>query len=70
MKNIYDRRLEILAEPLSSNAFHNKGLYLRKQISRQQKIFEDRLASVICNFSTKIDMDTGLVTEVAKGWIE
>ena len=66
MKNIYDKRVEILNEPLSSSAFHNKGVHLRKHISRQQKIFEDRLASIVCNFSTKIDMDVGHVTEIAK----
>ena len=69
MKNICDRRVEILEEPLSSNAFRNEGINLRKHLNRQQKIFEDRLASVVCNFSTKIDMDIGLVTEIAKGWI-
>ena len=69
MKNIYDNREAILNEPLSPNAFCNKGLRIRKKLGRQQKLFEDRLAEVILNFSTKMDLEIGLVTQIAKARI-
>ena len=66
MKCIYDTRDAILAEPLSQDAYRNSGLRLRKKLPRQQKVFEDRLASVVLNFSSKIDLNIGLVFEIAK----
>ena len=66
MKSIYDTRDAILAEPLSQTSYRNAGIRLRRKLSRQQKVFEDRLASIVLDFSTKIDLDIGLVTEVAK----
>ena len=66
LKNIYDNREAILKEPLSSNAFANKGLRLRTKLSRQQKLFEDRLAEVTLNFSKRMNIDIGLVTQIAQ----
>ena len=66
MKIIYDNREAILNEPLSPKAFRNKGLRLRKKIARQQKLFEDRLAEVTVKFSTRMDIDIGLVTQIAQ----
>ena len=66
MKNIYDNREAILKEPLSSNAFVNKGLRLRTKLSRQQKLFGDRLAEVTLNFSKRMNIDIGLVTQIAE----
>ena len=69
MKTIYDNREAILAEPISKKSFRNKGLRLRKKLNRQQKIFEDRLGSVILQFSSKMDIDLDLISEIAKVWI-
>ena len=70
LKHIYDNREAILDEPLSPNAYRNKGLRLRQKLSRQRKLFEDRLAAVILDFSSKIDLDTGLVQLIAKAWVK
>ena len=70
LRNIYDKREAIIEEPLSPTAHRNRGLQLRSKIPRQQKIFEDRLASVVLDFSTKTDLDVGSVTEIAKERIE
>ena len=69
LRNIYDNREAILNEPLSPDAFCNKGLRLRKKIGRQQKLFEDRLAEVILNFSTKMEFEIGLVADIAQARI-
>ena len=69
LKTLYNNREAILEEPLSKNTFRNKGLCLRKKLGRQRKIFEDRLASVILNFSTKIDVSAKLAIDIAKVWI-
>ena len=69
MKSLYVNREAILAEPISPDAFRNKGLRLRQKLGRQRKIFEDRLASIVLDFSSKMDVDIGLVAEMAKVWI-
>ena len=79
LKNIYDKRVEILAEPINDN-YRNAGLRLRRKLPHQQKIFEDRLASIVLqsvaqeshavDFSAKITVDLGSLTEVAKDWIQ
>ena len=66
---MYDNRHAILEEPLSPDAFRNKGLRLRKKIGRHRKIFEDRLASVVLDFSSKMNLNPRLVSEIAKVWI-
>ena len=58
-----------MEEPLSPNAYRNRNLRLRRKINREKKIFEDRLAAVVLQFSTKIDLDIFQVTEIAKGRI-
>ena len=63
MKKIHDNREAILNEPLSSNAFCNKGLRLRRKLCRQQQLFEDRLAELT---SEVMDIDIGLVTRIAQ----
>ena len=71
LKNIYDKRVEILAEPINDN-YRNAGLRLRRKLPHQQKIFEDRLASLVLqnvDLSAKITVDLGSLTEVAKDWI-
>ena len=69
LRNMYDNRHAILEEPLSPDAFRNKGLRLRKKIGRHRKIFEDRLASVVLDFSSKMNLNPRLVSEIAKVWI-
>ena len=69
LKNLYNNREAILAEPLSPDSYRNRGLRLRKKIGRQRKIFEDRLAAVILDFSSRINLDVGIVSEIAKVWI-
>ena len=66
MKNIYDRRLEILAEPISANAHRCKGLRIRSKIPRQQKLFEDRLAQVLLEFSSKINLNVSSIADIAQ----
>ena len=56
MKNIYDNREGLLNEKIAPNAFDNKGLRLRSKISRVKKQFEDRLCSVLLNFSSRINV--------------
>ena len=71
LKNIYDNRVEILEEPINNN-YRNAGLRLRRKLPHQQKIFEDRLASLVLqnvDLSAKITVDLGSLTEVAKDWI-
>lgn len=71
LKNIYDKRVEILEEPINNN-YRNAGLRLRRKLPHQQKIFEDRLASIVLqnvDLSAKITVDLGSLTEVAKDWI-
>ena len=58
-----------MEEPLSPNAYRNRNLRLRRKINREKKNFEDRLAAVVLQFSTKIDLDIHQVTEIAKGRI-
>ena len=58
-----------MEEPLSPNAYRNRNLRLRRKINREKKIFEDRLAAVVLQFSTQIDLDILQVTEIAKGRI-
>ena len=74
LKNIYDKREEILEEPINSN-YRNAGLRLRRKLPHQQKIFEDRLASVALqslnqlaqeSHAAKITVDLSSLTEVAK----
>ena len=61
--------MEILEEPISSN-YRNAGLRLRRKLPHQQKIFEDRLASVVLQrLGAKIVINLGSVTEIAKDWI-
>ena len=58
-----------MEEPLSPNAYRNRNLRLRRKINREKKNFEDRLAAVVLQFSTKIDLDILQVSEIAKGRI-
>ena len=53
-------------EPISPKAFGNNGLNLRQKLGRQQKLFEDRLAEVTVNFSTRMNIDIGLVAQIAE----
>ena len=69
MRNMYNNRQAILDEPISPEAYRNQGLRLRSKLERSRKIFEDRLASVVLKFSSKIDIDVKTVTEIAKAWI-
>ena len=56
MKNIYDNREGLLNEQISPNAFDNKGIRLRCKISRVKKEFEDRLCSLLLNFSSRVNI--------------
>ena len=69
LKTIYDTREAILDEPLSKKAYKNRGLRLRTKLSRTRKSFEDRLAAILCNFSSKMNINFALVPKVAKAWI-
>ena len=68
MKTIYDKREAILDEPISAGGYRNNGLRLRN-IGPEQRLFEDRLASVIMDFSSRMYIDIGLVQQIAKVWI-
>ena len=69
MKFIYDNREAILDEPVSKKAYKNRGLRLRTKVSRPRKSFEDRLAAILCNFSSKMNVNFALVPKIAKAWI-
>ena len=53
--------MEILEEPISSN-YRNAGLRLRRKLPHKQKIFEDRLASVVLQrLGAKIHSDQNMM---------
>ena len=66
MRNIYDNREGLLNEKLSPNAYRNDGVRLRRKISRAKKAFEDRLAAILVNFSTKINVCAATAKEIAE----
>ena len=66
MRNIYNNREGLLNENISPNAYRNSGLRLRRQLSRGKKAFEDRLGSIILNFSTRMNVCAVTAKEIAE----
>ena len=76
LKSLYKTREAILEESIvygTNNGFRRRGLRLRPKLGIQRQLFENRLASLLVDFSARMPSWFHLsikdVTDIAKVWI-
>ena len=75
LKSLNKTREAILEESIvyGTNGFRRRGLRLRPKLGIQRQLFENRLASLLVDFSARMPsqyhLSIKLVTDIAKVWI-